>query len=97
MTATALVKYDFHLDYAHAEYGARAVFQRGTILILSDERMALWCVEHLDALTPVDFVPTLSLDRVGSILVDYVEGRIEIDGRRFAGSPAGTPREVLAI
>lgn len=83
--AQAIVKHSFHLDYPHAELGQRAVFQQGTILNLSDERMALFLVEHPDSITPILFDPNDPQDRVGRLIDRYKKKQVMIDGREFKG------------
>jgi hypothetical protein len=83
--AQAIVKYSFHLDYPHAELGVRAVFEQGSPLDLSDERMALFLVEHPDSITPVDFDLTRANDRIRRLIDRYKAGQITIDGRTHRG------------
>ena len=83
--AQAIVKYSFHLDYPHAELGERAVFEAGTILNLSDERMALLLVEHPDSITPLLFNPDRTDNNVGRLIDRYKKGQVKLDGRTYRG------------
>jgi hypothetical protein len=81
--AQAVVKYSFHLDYPHAELGEYVVLMAGDTLNLSDERMALWLVEHPDSITPLDFDPLDTNDAVFKEKDKYLKKEKTIDGREY--------------
>lgn len=83
--AQALVKHSFHLDYVHGELGQRAVFEQGTILNLSNERMALFLVEHPDSITPLDFDLSNRNDPVRRLIDRYKSKEVVLDGRDYKG------------